>query len=118
MPDTYFPCVCNTTVTVSAARGASVYACVCACVCALVRLNDSEVSAGAGHALTVHPETNQIQASRGGKGFTFDKVIPEDADHTCVYDTVRPLVQKFVDGYNATILAYGQVRVCGRSSEH
>ncbi len=60
----------------------------------------------------MHPETNQIQAADRGKGFTFDKVIPEDADHTAVYDTVRPLVQKLMDGYNATILAYGQVCLC------
>ena len=77
-------------------------------------LNSAEVAAGAGHAITVHPETNQIQAQLRGKCFSFDKVIPEDADHADVYEIVRPLVHKFVDGYNATILAYGQVRCSAR----
>jgi hypothetical protein len=64
---------------------------------------------GASHALTVHPETNQIQAADKVKGFTFGKVIPEDAGHTAVYDTVRPLVR--MDGYSATILAYLNLHV-------
>ena len=79
------------------------------CLLLLYSLNNAEVAAGAGHALTVHPETNQIQANLKGKCFSFDKVIPEHAGHADVYSCVRPLVDKFVDGYNTTILAYGQV---------
>lgn len=64
--------------------------------------------AGASTAITVHPETNQIQAELRDKTFNFDKVIPEDADQADVYTAVQPLTEKFLDGFNATILAYGQ----------
>lgn len=78
------------------------------------RLNDAEIRAGAGMALTIHPETRQIQAQLRDKCYSFDHVIGEDADHADVYEIVRPLVSKFVDGYNATILAYGQVSAACR----
>jgi hypothetical protein len=73
-----------------------------------IRLNDSELRSGASHAITVHPETNQIQAQLKDKTFNFDRVIPEDADQSDVYAAVQSLGTKFLEGFNATILAYGQ----------
>ncbi len=41
--------------------------------------------------------------------FTYDHVFGEETDQYTVYDTcVTPLLDKFLQGYNATILAYGQ----------
>ncbi len=41
--------------------------------------------------------------------FTYDYVFKEDTPQPLVYEqSVSDLVRAFVDGYNATILAYGQ----------
>ncbi|WFD44608.1 hypothetical protein MPSI1_003276 [Malassezia psittaci] len=41
--------------------------------------------------------------------FTFDRVFAPDAAQQSVYETsVEPLLQRFMDGYNTTIFAYGQ----------
>jgi Kinesin-like protein len=47
------------------------------------------------------------------KAFTYDYVFDmnsqqEDVYHTCV----EALVNGSLEGYNATVLAYGQVRIC------
>lgn len=72
------------------------------------RLNESELRSGASSAITVHPETNQIQAQLKDKTFNFDKVIAESAEQADVYASVSGLTTKFLEGFNATILAYGQ----------
>ncbi|KAJ1503633.1 Kinesin-like protein kif27 [Coelomomyces lativittatus] len=42
--------------------------------------------------------------------FTFDYVFEPNAFQASVYSTcVASLIQKFIEGYNATVLAYGQV---------
>ncbi|GAA5894695.1 hypothetical protein JCM6882_006660 [Rhodosporidiobolus microsporus] len=51
-------------------------------------------------------------ASGGGKygksAFTFDRVVAPDEGQSHVYECAEPLVASFLDGMNATILAYGQ----------
>ncbi|PWN46165.1 kinesin-domain-containing protein [Ceraceosorus guamensis] len=42
------------------------------------------------------------------QSFAFDRVLNSDDDQTQVYATVQSLVPRFLEGYNATILAYGQ----------
>lgn len=43
------------------------------------------------------------------KSFTYDYVFDSNTDQASVYSTAaHPLVQKFMEGFNATILAYGQ----------
>jgi hypothetical protein len=43
--------------------------------------------------------------------FTFDQVFtPRDRQSSIYQECVAPLVTAHMDGYNATILAYGQVR--------
>ena len=44
-----------------------------------------------------------------GPKFTFDEVFPMPTKQSAVYtDRVLPLVHSCMEGYNATILAYGQ----------
>ena len=45
----------------------------------------------------------------GLREFTFDGVLPDRASQSSVYETVsRKLVLDFINGYNGTIIAYGQ----------
>jgi len=42
--------------------------------------------------------------------FSFDYIFDDNATQKEVYTScVRPLLMNFIDGFNATILAYGQV---------
>lgn len=44
------------------------------------------------------------------KSFTFDYVFDTTSQQSDVYqESVSPLLNKFLEGFNATILAYGQV---------
>jgi len=53
----------------------------------------------------INSQTNQIP-------FTFDFVFNEAVAQTTVYEQcVEPLLKAFVDGYNATILAYGRCHI-------
>lgn len=41
--------------------------------------------------------------------FCFDNVFDESATQQKIYDLmVKPLVDNFIDGYNCTVLTYGQ----------
>lgn len=45
------------------------------------------------------------------KSFTFDHVFDTASTQDEVYiECVKPLVDRFLEGFNATVLAYGQVR--------
>jgi hypothetical protein len=47
------------------------------------------------------------------KSFTFDYVFTESSPQAEIYETcVKVLVEKFINGYNCTTLAYGQVISC------
>ena len=60
----------------------------------------------------VQPGTNNQIVIGKDKAFTFDNIYWEDCAQNDIYDTsVKPLVKNFFEGYNATILAYGQT-VC------
>ncbi|KAI8073470.1 P-loop containing nucleoside triphosphate hydrolase protein [Gilbertella persicaria] len=55
------------------------------------------------------PNNQQQIVLNGDRSFTFDYVYPPSSDQNDVYSTcVVPLLNKFIEGYNATILAYGQ----------
>ncbi|KAF2632241.1 kinesin [Macroventuria anomochaeta] len=47
-------------------------------------------------------------ASGGRKVFVFDRVFGEDVDQEGVFEYVSDSVNSFVEGYNVSILAYGQ----------
>ena len=52
---------------------------------------------------------SDTQVKISNKEFTYDYVHDESSSQETVYlDSVSPLVQAFLDGYNATVLAYGQ----------
>lgn len=45
----------------------------------------------------------------GGKQFDFDAAFPPQVQQQQVYEElVAPLIDRFFDGYNATVFAYGQ----------
>ena len=60
--------------------------------------------------------TNQIVVGGEGsmqKSFTFDYIFDRMSAQDTIYsDCVLPLVDRLMEGFNATVLAYGQVRTC------
>jgi hypothetical protein len=51
-----------------------------------------------------------LNTALGGAAYAFDDVYDTGASQADVFGCVRPLLDAFVDGYNATVFAYGQVR--------
>ena len=69
----------------------------------------SQIIVGGGPASAVGTETiyNFTQ-----KSFTFDYLFDENSSQEDLYNlSVAPLVDRFMEGFNATILAYGQVQL-------
>ena len=54
------------------------------------------------------PSSLAVDGSGGRKMFIFDRVFGEEEDQEGVYDYVVDSVNSFVQGYNVSILAYGQ----------
>ncbi len=76
-------------------------------------LNAREQLAGSTEAIAFSPHSSQIHAGPE-HCFTFDSVFGPDSGQKEVFETlVHPLLESFINGYNCTILAYGQVK--GRS---
>ncbi|KAK9904052.1 hypothetical protein WJX75_003480 [Coccomyxa subellipsoidea] len=67
-----------------------------------------------GGAITVAPDNKGIvlyrdQSTIPQSGFEFDKVLREDASQADVFQAaVQPIVEDVLNGYNGTIMAYGQ----------
>ena len=52
--------------------------------------------------------SNEVVYSFTQKSFTFDHLFDDTASQTDLYNmAVSPLVERYLDGFNATILAYG-----------
>ena len=70
-----------------------------------------EVAKGDNEFVISYPQGDiepQIQIG-GDKCFTYDHVFNEKSKQTEVYDcAIKPLVDSFLEGYNATVIAYGQ----------
>jgi hypothetical protein len=49
-----------------------------------------------------------VDATGGKKVFVFDRVFGEDIEQEAVFEYVTDSVNSFVQGYNVSILAYGQ----------
>ncbi|KAJ1722463.1 hypothetical protein LPJ53_003103 [Coemansia erecta] len=60
-----------------------------------------------GGSLTPLGRTGLRMSGDGARTFTFDHVF-SDASQPAVYAAVAPLLARFVEGYNVTVLAYGQ----------
>lgn len=54
------------------------------------------------------PSSLAVDGSGGRKMFIFDRVFGEEEDQEGVYDYVVDSVNSFMQGYNVSILAYGQ----------
>ncbi|KLJ11027.1 hypothetical protein EMPG_13685 [Blastomyces silverae] len=60
---------------------------------------------------TVHvtsPTSVAVDASQGRKLFVFDRVFAETVDQEGIWEYLQDSVNSFVQGYNVSILAYGQ----------
>ncbi|KAL4436755.1 hypothetical protein ABPG75_003894 [Micractinium tetrahymenae] len=80
--------------------------------------NDQERRDGRAQAVEVESRDGQVavrSASEGTKAFAFDKVFGPDSRQEDVYDTAcAPLVEAALQGFNATVFAYGQTG-CGKT---
>ncbi|KAI9278677.1 hypothetical protein BDA99DRAFT_492852 [Phascolomyces articulosus] len=71
-------------------------------------LTQKEQLSNCSECLSYIPNEPQILIGTD-KSFTYDYVFNTNTDQANVYHTAAgPLMQKFMDGFNATILAYGQ----------
>ncbi|CAG0915731.1 unnamed protein product [Notodromas monacha] len=68
----------------------------------------AEKEKGCRHCTIVYPEDNVVSISQ--KDFGFDKVFEAETQQLVLYDYVRPHIRRCFNGFNATILAYGQKR--------
>ncbi|KAL5404490.1 hypothetical protein PMIN04_012580 [Paraphaeosphaeria minitans] len=62
----------------------------------------------ASHVDVTSAQQIAVDAPNGRKLFVFDRVFGEDVDQEGVFDYVQDSVFSFVEGYNVSILAYGQ----------
>jgi hypothetical protein len=78
-------------------------------------LTVKETLENANECLLHVPHTSQVviglpDSSQTQKAFTFDHVFSSETGQEDVYaSAVEPLITEFLKGFNATILAYGQV---------
>ena len=56
----------------------------------------------------ISPTSLAIDSPQGRKLFVFDRVFGEDIDQEGIWDYVNESVEAFVQGYNVSVLAYGQ----------
>lgn len=60
-------------------------------------------------AITVTKPHSSAMTNEPPKTYYFDNVFgPESSQMELYVDTVRPIVEKVLEGYNGTVLAYGQ----------
>ena len=57
---------------------------------------------------TTPPTGLTIESPQGRRFFTFDKVFGEDIQQEGVWGYIRDSVDSFMQGYNVSVLAYGQ----------
>ena len=54
------------------------------------------------------PTNLAVESAQGKKLFVFDRVFSEDVDQEGVWEYLSESVNSFAQGYNVSILAYGQ----------
>lgn len=54
------------------------------------------------------PTSLTVESAQGKKLFVFDRVFAEDTDQEGVWEYLSESVASFVQGYNVSVLAYGQ----------
>jgi hypothetical protein len=71
-------------------------------------LSTNEQIANCRECIVCLPDTTQVIIGHD-RSFEFDYVFDPDTSQELVYkDSIKPLVNRFLDGYNVTVLAYGQ----------
>ena len=69
----------------------------------------TSVPAAPGAVTTMAPSSPSPAASAKKQHFTFDQVHGQDStQHSLFTATTQPLISRFLEGFNCTILAYGQ----------
>lgn len=56
----------------------------------------------------ISPTSLAIDSPQGRKLFVFDKVFDEDVQQQGVWEYLNECVSAFIQGYNVSVLAYGQ----------
>lgn len=56
----------------------------------------------------ISPTSLAIDSPQGRKLFVFDKVFDEDVQQQGVWEYLKESVNAFIQGYNVSVLAYGQ----------
>ncbi|CAF4506457.1 unnamed protein product, partial [Rotaria magnacalcarata] len=84
-------------------------------------MNQREMDLQCKTIVLMNGQSNQVmlenvdQSNEPPKQFTFDAVYAEDSITENLYaESVFPLVENVLEGYNATVFAYGQTG-CGKS---
>lgn len=54
------------------------------------------------------PTSLAVDVPQGRKLFVFDRVFPETVDQDGIWDYLDDSVSSFLQGYNVSLLAYGQ----------
>ncbi len=54
------------------------------------------------------PTSVAVDVPQGRKLFVFDRVFPETVDQDGIWEYLNDSVNSFIQGYNVSILAYGQ----------
>lgn len=71
--------------------------------------NQKEVSMGGVNCVKYTKDTIEVTVENTPNNFNFDRIFgPESTQVEVFEETAVPLVQDVLDGYNATIFAYGQ----------
>lgn len=73
-------------------------------------LINKEICDGCRECMEIMPNEPQVTIGIGSdRAFTYDYVFgPTSQQEELYYNVVEPLLERFFNGYNATVLAYGQ----------
>eukprot|EP00833_Pecoramyces_ruminatium_P017683 jgi/Orpsp1_1/1191715/evm.model.d7180000088016.1 len=71
--------------------------------------NPKEILDNISECIVYDPDVNEKQVTLlPNRTFEFDYVFNIDSTQEMVYECVKPLLDKFLEGFNSTIFAYGQ----------
>ncbi len=78
-------------------------------VCRVRPQNSKELSSGGVQCLKLTDSSVDVNSEEGLHNYTFDRVYGPDSTQQSVFEyTAVPLIHDVLNGYNATIFAYGQ----------
>ena len=78
-------------------------------VCRIRPTNQKEISSGGNTCVKFNDTTVEVGVDDGSHTFSFDRIFGMESTQQEVFEyTAVPLVADVLNGYNATIFAYGQ----------